>query len=162
MPARQKIAPNIKTSTETKAAMMPPKKTRAKRIMGDPAYGAGESSGRKAKRVKGKRCVACHALIQQYLNPSYRSNSPPKPLSATQPVPIPAPQTLHSLPHSSLYMKAPHAYPSPHYHGYGPYPPTPYYPPGPSQYPLTTLMMPGTTGYPHLNIHSQPSSSRST
>ena len=42
------IPPNMKGWTETKAVMMPPKKTRSKRA-GDPAYGAGEKSGKKAK-----------------------------------------------------------------------------------------------------------------
>ena len=45
------IPPNVKGWSETKAVMMPPKKTRSKRA-GDPAYGAGEKSGKKAK-VKG-------------------------------------------------------------------------------------------------------------
>ena len=42
------IPPNVKGWTETRAVMMPPKKTRSKRA-GDSAYGAGEKSGKKAK-----------------------------------------------------------------------------------------------------------------
>lgn len=51
MPVRMKISPNIKAATETRAVMMPPKKTRAKRV-GDPAYGGGTQSGRKAKKAR--------------------------------------------------------------------------------------------------------------
>ena len=45
-----RIAPNQKSWPETRAVMvrMPPKKTKAKRT-GDPAYGGGERSGKKAK-----------------------------------------------------------------------------------------------------------------
>lgn len=47
------IAPNQRSWPETSAVMIrvPPKKTRAKR-MGDPAYGAGERSAKKAKLLK--------------------------------------------------------------------------------------------------------------
>jgi hypothetical protein len=48
LPIKQKLAPRLNSWPETKAVMMPEKKTRAKRA-GDKAYGAGETSGKKAK-----------------------------------------------------------------------------------------------------------------
>jgi hypothetical protein len=48
LPVKQKLSPRLNSWPETQAAMMPAKKTRSKRA-GDQAYGAGESSGKKAK-----------------------------------------------------------------------------------------------------------------
>ena len=48
LPTKQKLSPRLNSWPETQAAMMPAKKTRPKRA-GDQAYGAGESSGKKAK-----------------------------------------------------------------------------------------------------------------
>jgi hypothetical protein len=50
LPVKQKLSPHLNSWPETQAAMMPPKKTRAKK-QGDKAYGAGESSGKKAKTL---------------------------------------------------------------------------------------------------------------
>lgn len=59
LPTSQKVAPNVRTWNETKK-VMPAVKTGRKR-MGDPAYGAGGASGKKAK--ESPRCVLC--LIKQ-------------------------------------------------------------------------------------------------
>jgi hypothetical protein len=48
LPMKQKLSPRLNSWPETQAAMMPAKKARPKRA-GDQAYGAGESSGKKAK-----------------------------------------------------------------------------------------------------------------
>lgn len=60
LPPSQHIPPNLKGWKETSAAMMPSKKTKRKRA-GDPAYGGGQTSGKKVKRVtsttKVNRCV---------------------------------------------------------------------------------------------------------
>ena len=53
LPQVVRIPPNIKCWTETQAVMMPAKKGRRKRA-GDDAYGAGENSGKKAKKAKAK------------------------------------------------------------------------------------------------------------
>lgn len=50
LPVKQKLSPRLNSWPETQAAMMPPKKTRAKK-RGDEAYGTGESSGKKAKML---------------------------------------------------------------------------------------------------------------
>jgi len=50
LPKKQKLPPRLNSWPETQAAMMPAKKTRPKRA-GDQAYGAGESSGKKAKTL---------------------------------------------------------------------------------------------------------------
>lgn len=51
LPVKQKLSPRLNTWPETQAAMMPAKKTRAKRA-GDEAYGACEASGKKAKKIQ--------------------------------------------------------------------------------------------------------------
>ena len=54
LPTRsQPIPPNQKSWTETKAVMVPAKKTRQKRV-GDSSYGAGERSGKKARAAESK------------------------------------------------------------------------------------------------------------
>ncbi|KII90473.1 hypothetical protein PLICRDRAFT_136743, partial [Plicaturopsis crispa FD-325 SS-3] len=50
LPPRQRVPPNIKTSTETQR-VMPRTKTAPKRA-GDPSYGGGENSGKKAKKAR--------------------------------------------------------------------------------------------------------------
>jgi hypothetical protein len=54
LPTRsQPIPPNQKSWTETKAVMVPAKKTRQKRV-GDSNYGAGERSGKKARAAESR------------------------------------------------------------------------------------------------------------
>ena len=48
LPVKQKLSPRLNSWPETQAAMMPARKKRTKRT-GDKSYGAGESSGKKAK-----------------------------------------------------------------------------------------------------------------
>jgi hypothetical protein len=53
LPSKQTVPPNTKSWNETQA-VMPPAKTK-KRKPGDQAYGAGESSGKKATAKHAKR-----------------------------------------------------------------------------------------------------------
>lgn len=67
LPTRsQPIPPNQKSWTETKAVMVPAKKTRQKRV-GDSSYGAGERSGKKARAAESK---ASKKMSVQPCNPS--------------------------------------------------------------------------------------------
>ena len=57
LPVHQKVPPNSRTWVET-MSVMPPVKGRRKRA-GDKAYGAGESSGKKAKNTGQVHCCIC-------------------------------------------------------------------------------------------------------
>ncbi|KAF8951340.1 hypothetical protein BDZ97DRAFT_1887667, partial [Flammula alnicola] len=95
LPRSQKLSPRLNSWPETRAVMMPPKKTRAKRA-GDKAYGAGERSGKKAKT--GASATADSADVQ------------PQGLGITE-VTIPAP--AHTLPMSNIPVDAPSTLPQP-------------------------------------------------
>lgn len=66
LPVKQKLSPHLNSWPETQAAMMPAKKTHPKRA-GDQAYGAGESSGKKAKLLP-KPAVATESFPPAVVN----------------------------------------------------------------------------------------------
>jgi hypothetical protein len=83
LPIKQKLSPRLNSWPETQAAMMPAKKTRPKRA-GDQAYGAGESSGKKAKLLPKPVMVAIEsfplAIVSTHPNPAqaqvFQTNDP--------------------------------------------------------------------------------------
>jgi len=70
LPIKQKLSPRLNSWPETQATMMPTKKTRQKRA-GDQAYGAGESSGKKAKLLpKPLATVSCPLATEVNIDPN--------------------------------------------------------------------------------------------
>ena len=100
LPIKQKLSPRLNSWPETQAAMMPAKKTRPKRA-GDQAYGAGESSGKKAKLLPKPVTVAIEsfplAIVRTHPNPAEAQVDP---LAYIQP-PVPS-----HLPSTSNYYQA--------------------------------------------------------